>query len=185
MTFQIVWVLIGFAAQASAACSRAVLQEAVDSYLRAQAVGKPTLLLQSNNISYAENDVPTDITKSLLSQAVTIDLSRSILDTTECSTFTEISAATNKHPYVIDTMMRLSGDSVASIQTVIADSGDWVFNATSHLAWAKKENWGSIPEDKQDSRAVIKAAGDAYLDSWADGKVKAPFGKTTYLHNTY
>lgn len=176
MIYQAVLVSVGLAAQASAACSRTVLQEAAAAYVQAQAAGNPSLLPQAKNITYAENDVTTDITKGVLSQAVTIDLSRSILDTTECSTFTEISAATNKHPYVIETRMILSDDKVTSIQSVVADSGDWVFNATGQLNWAKKEKWDPIPEGKRDSRAVIKAAGDAYLDSWADGKVKVPYG---------
>ncbi|KAF2823175.1 hypothetical protein CC86DRAFT_421913 [Ophiobolus disseminans] len=176
MIFQTLMVLSGLAVQTSAVCSRATLQDAVASYLKAQAAGNPSLLVQAKNISYAENDVKTDITKGVLSQVVTIDFSRSILDTTECSTFTEISAATDKHPYVIDTRLILSSDGVASVQSVIADSGDWVFNATSHLAWAKKEKWDPIPEGKRDSRAIIRAAGDAYLDSWKDGKVKVPYG---------
>jgi len=184
MIYQALIVTLGLAGAAQAACSRATLQDAVGSYLQAQAGGKPSLLLQAKNISYAENDVSTDITKGVLSQAITIDLSRSIFDTTECSTFTEISAATNSHPYVIDTRMVVSGDSISSIQSVVADSGDWVFNATSHLKWAMQEKWEPIPEGKRDSRAVIKAAGDAYLDSWADGKVKAPFGKHTHILNT-
>ncbi|KAJ4376476.1 hypothetical protein N0V83_001760 [Neocucurbitaria cava] len=125
---------------------------------------------------YAENDVVGDIAKGILSQAVTIDFNRSLFDTTECATYTEISAATNKHPYVIDTRMVISGDSISNIQSVIADAGDWVFNATGQLYWAKKETWDPIPEAKRDTRAVIKAAGDAYLDSWADGKVKVPYG---------
>ncbi|KAF1851204.1 uncharacterized protein K460DRAFT_423800 [Cucurbitaria berberidis CBS 394.84] len=176
MIYQVVLVSVGLVAQASAACSRAVLQDAVVAYIQAQAAGNPSLLPQAKNVSYAENDVSTDITKGVLSQAITIDFNRSIFDTTECSTFTEISAATNKHPYVIETRMTLSGASVTSIQSVVADSGDWAFNAAGQLSWAKKEKWDPIPEGKRDSRAVIKAAGDAYLDSWADGKVKVPYG---------
>ncbi|KAH7070133.1 hypothetical protein FB567DRAFT_456389 [Paraphoma chrysanthemicola] len=167
---------IGLATQASAACTRASLQGIVTAYLQAQTAGNPRLLPQAENITYAENDVVTDISKGLLSQPVTIDLSRNLLDTTTCATFTEISAATNKHPYVIDTRMLVSGNSVIAIQSVIADSGDWVFNATSHLKWTKTEKWDTIPETKRDTRAVIQAAGDAYLDSWADGKVKVPYG---------
>jgi hypothetical protein len=176
MISSIVLAIVGFTVQASAACNRTVLQKAVASYLQAQAAGNPVLLPQVNGTRYAENDVLIDITKGILSQAIVIDLSRSLLDTTECSTFTEISAATGKHPYVIDTRMVISGDNITAIESVIADSGDWVFNATSQLYWTKKENWDPIPEGKRDSRAVIKAAGDAYLDSWADGKVKVPYG---------
>ena len=176
MTYLSILTFAGLAARASAACSRPILQEAVAAYLEAQTAGKPNLLPQAKNITYAENDVTTDIAKGILTQAITIDFSRSIFDTTDCSTFTEISAATDKHPYVIDTRMVVSDGSVTAIQSVIADSGDWVFNATGQLYWAKKETWGPIPEGKRDSRAVIKAAGDAYLDSWADGKVKVPYG---------
>jgi hypothetical protein len=132
-------------------------------------------LPQATNFTYAENDVPTDIAKGILSQAIAIDFSRSLLDTTECSTFTEVSAATNNHPYVIDTRIILSGQNIA-IQSVIADTGDWVFNATAQLYWTRKEIWDVIPESKRDARDVIRAAGDAYLDSWADGKVKVPYG---------
>jgi hypothetical protein len=59
---------------------------------------------------------------------------------------------------------------------VVADDGDWIFNATAHLTWAKQEKWDPIPEEKRDSRAVIKAAGDAYLDSWKNGSVTVPYG---------
>jgi hypothetical protein len=163
-------------AQASAACNREVLQNSVSAYLQAQAAGTPGLLPQTPNASYTENDVATDITKSLMSQAITIDFSRSLLDTTECSTFTEISAATNKHPYVIDTHMILVDNKVTTIESVVADAGDWVFNATAQLYWTKKEIWDPIAETKRDTRATIKAASDAYLDSWADGKVKVPYG---------
>jgi hypothetical protein len=168
--------LLGFSAQVSAACTRAMLQDAVTTYLAAQAAGKADLLPRTTNTTYAENDVATDITKGILSQAVTIDLNRSLLDTTDCSTFTEISAATNAHPYVIDTRMLVSEGRITAIQSVVADAGDWVFNATGQLYWSKKETWSMIPEGKRDSRAVIRAAADAYLDSWADGKVKVPYG---------
>lgn len=123
-----------------------------------------------------ENDTPTDINKGVLSEAVVVDFNRSLLDTEQCATFTEISSATNKHPYVIHTRMLFTNDKVTSIQSVIADTGDWAFNATGHLYWNKKENWATIPAAKRDTRAVIQAAGDAYLDSWGDGKVQVPYG---------
>jgi hypothetical protein len=176
MVYQSVLAFAFLATQASAACSRATLQSAVASYLQAQAAGKPSLLIQAANLTYAENDVPSNISKGVLSQAITIDFSRSIFDTTSCSTFTEITAATDRHPYVIDTRMLVSGESATDIQSVVADTGDWVFNATSQLRWTKTETWDPIPEGQRDSRATIKAAGDAYLDSWKDGNVKAPYG---------
>lgn len=176
MIYSFLFVSVCLTAHALAACTRGVLQNTVDAYAKAQAAGNPKLLPLAQNTSYAENDVITDVATGLLNQAITIDLSRSLLDTTTCSTFTEISAATNTHPYVIDTRMLVSDGRITAIQSVIADSGDWVFNATAHLYWSERETWDLIPEAKRDARAVIRAAGDAYLDSWADGKVTVPYG---------
>ena len=37
--------------------------------------------------------------------------------------------------------------------------------------------WGEIASDKRDSRAVIQAAGDAYLDIFNDTSVQVPWGE--------
>lgn len=130
----------------------------------------------STSVNYTENDVITDIKKGVLSQPITIDLNRSLYDTTQCATFTELSCATNKHPYVIHIRMLFTDDKITTIQSVVADDGDWAFNAAGQLKWSKTEKWDSITEAKRDSRKVIQAAGDAYLDSWADASVKVPYG---------
>lgn len=131
-------------------------------------------------MTYTENDVPLDTNKGILTQSIIIDLSRSILDTTTCSIFTEITSSSNPHPYVIDTLLRISTNNspatITSMQSVIADSGDWIFNATSHLRWSTLETWDPIPPSKRDPRSKIRAAADAYLDSWADGSVAVPYG---------
>lgn len=59
---------------------------------------------------------------------------------------------------------------------MIADAGDWAFNATGQLYWTRTENWPSISPSKRDTRAVIQAAADAYLDSWQNGSVSVPYG---------
>lgn len=130
----------------------------------------------ASNVSYVENDTPMDINKGVLAQSITIDFNRSLYDTTQCMTFTELSAATNKHPYVIHTRMAFTDEKITAIQSVVTDDGDWAFNATGELYWNKQEMWDTIPEAKRDTRAVIQAAGDAYLDSWGDGTVKVPYG---------
>ncbi|KAE8443137.1 hypothetical protein EG329_002306 [Mollisiaceae sp. DMI_Dod_QoI] len=170
---------LGLASHATAACTRAMLQDAASAYVTAQISGIPSSITSlSPTASYAENNVTMDITKGILSSPITIDFNRSLLDTTQCATFTEISAATNKKPYVIHTRMLLSPDAsqITAIQSVVAKSGDWAFNATSQLYYSKRETWDPIPEAKRDTRAVIKAAGDAYLDSWGDATVKVPYG---------
>ncbi|KAI1075035.1 hypothetical protein F5B20DRAFT_561568 [Whalleya microplaca] len=176
MIYSVLLAFVGLASKATAACSRELLQEATAAYLQAQAAGEPAISILSSDVSYIENDAPVDITTGVLSQPVTIDFNRSLHDTTQCATFTEISAATNEHPYVIHTRMIFTDDKITTIQSVVADSGDWAFNATGHLYWNQQEKWDPIPEDQRDTREVIQAAGDAYLDSWSDGNVKVPYG---------
>ncbi|KAI1407281.1 hypothetical protein F5Y13DRAFT_175209 [Hypoxylon sp. FL1857] len=176
MIYSVLLACAGLASQALAACTREQLQEATAAYVKAQAAGDLQLTALASNVTYLENDTPMDISKGVLSQAITIDLNRSLHDTTECATFTEISAATNKEPYVIHTRMLFTDGKITTIQSVVANDGDWAFNATGQLYWSKQEKWDPIPEDKRDTRDVIKAAGDAYLDSWGDGKVKVPYG---------
>ncbi|KAI3321676.1 hypothetical protein HD806DRAFT_545871 [Xylariaceae sp. AK1471] len=168
----------GLVAQVSAACSREKLQEVTAAYVQAQANGKPTGLSLGSNTSYAENDKPMEIATGVLSQPITIDFNRSLHDTTQCATFTELTAATSKHPYVIHTRMLLSADGsqITKIESVVTDSGDWAFNATGHLYWSKQEKWEVIPEAQRDTRAVIQAAGDAYLDQWANTTLPVPLG---------
>jgi hypothetical protein len=176
MIYSTLFVGAMLASQVSAACSRPMLENAATAYIQAQAAGQPNLLPLSSNVSYLENDALIDIKKSVLSQPITIDFNRSLYDTLSCSTFTEISAATNKNPYVIATRLLFTNDKITAIESVVADAGDWAFNAAGQLSWTKKEKWDTIPEGKQDKRAVIQAAADAYLDSWGDGTVKVPYG---------
>ena len=166
----------GLASQASAACTRATLEAATEQFLAAVAGGKTTFAALASNASYIENDAPTDITKGFLAAPITIDLNRTLLDTTLCASAVEIVAATSKHPYVILSHLLFTDDKVTTLQNVVTDQGDWAFNVAGSLRYNKAEKWDPIPEAKRDSRDVIKAAGDAYLDSWGNSTIKPPYG---------
>ncbi|AEO68178.1 5ecd5b94-6709-4417-a066-a02da0a0a59e [Thermothielavioides terrestris] len=183
---------LGFVSHALAACSRETLQNATAAYVQAQTAGNPGLLDLASNVSYAENDTPLDIKQGVLSQPITIDFSRSLHDTVQCATFTELTAATSKHPYVIHTRMLLdnsdtttpnntnnnnhSSSQITHIESVVTDAGDWAFNATGHLYWTRRETWDAIAASARDARATIQAAADAYLDEWANTSVAVPLG---------
>src|SRR5690606_20082494 len=47
-------------------------------------------------------------------------------------------------------------------------------NAT--LRYAKREDWGVIPESERATRAELIAAADAYLDLFKDKSVEVPWG---------
>ncbi|KAK3376184.1 hypothetical protein B0T24DRAFT_656315 [Lasiosphaeria ovina] len=178
-SFLLTWA--GLAAGVSAACTRAALQDATATYLKAQAAGQPSLLAGTlaSNASYAENDAPVSIAASVLAQALTIDFSRSIYDTTECASFTEITSATSPHPYIIHTRLLFSGAAplvITAIESVVTDAGDWAFNATAGLSWTLQETWDAIPAAQRDTRAVIQAAADAYLDQWGNPDLPVPLG---------
>ena len=167
----------GLACGVSAACSRSWLQDVTADYLKAQAAGQPAGLPLAPGVSYAENDTPVDISKGVLAQPIKIDFSRSIYDTVQCATFTELTAATNAHPYVIHTRIFANGDGkISSIESFVSDDGDWAFNATGHLYWTTQESWTPIPEGERTSRAAIQAAADAYLDQWGNVSLPVPLG---------
>ncbi|KAK3319452.1 hypothetical protein B0H66DRAFT_640663 [Apodospora peruviana] len=163
---------------ASAACTRDMLKAATAEYLEALTAGKPTTLksLAEGTVPYQENDVVMDISKGVLSQGIAIDFNRSIYDTTECASYTEV-VATAKHPYVIGTRLAFTDTKITKIESVVCDDGDWLFNAAGSLKYNKQEVWDVITEAKRDKREVIKAAGDAYIDAWGDSSIQPPFSK--------
>jgi len=165
------------ATSARAECSREILQALADTYVKAQTDGKAGMLPLASGASYAENDQAMDIGTGVLAGALKVDFTRSFLDTTQCATFTELVAATDPHPYVIHTRIEATQDGqVSKMESVVTDAGDWVFGAAEHLAVTRTENWDEIPGDKRDTRAVIQAAADAYLDNWGDPELPVPHG---------
>lgn len=170
-----------FASDASAECSRKTLQKLADSYVKAQTAGTPTKVPLAKGASYAENDKAMDIDKGVLAGALKVDFTRSFYDTTQCAAFTELVAATDPHPYVIHTRMEATKNGkVTKMESVVTDAGDWVFGAPEHLAVTRIEKWDEIPKDKRDTRAVIQAAADAYLNNWGDPKLPVPHGTPCY-----
>ena len=168
---------LAFATNAQAACSRAMLQKVADTYVAAQKDGKADLLPLARGASYAENDKAMALGQGVLAGPLKVDFTRNLYDTTQCIAFTELVAATDPHPYVILTRMEATPKGkVSKMESVVSDAGDWMFGATEHLAVTRTQNWGEIPKDKRDSRAVIKAAADAYLDNWGDPTLPVPHG---------
>jgi len=168
---------MAFSANAWAQCSREMLQELTDTYVEAQSAGDATRLPLAANSYYGENDVPMDVTEGVMTEALTVDFTRSFYDTTLCATFTELVAATHSHPYVIHTRMEATEEGeVTTMESVVTDEGDWVFGADAHLAQTRVENWGEIPEDQRDRRGVLQAAADAYINNWGDPDLPVPHG---------
>lgn len=167
--------------RADCSLTRAQLLEAADAYVAAQTAGslEPLSKIVAANWTYEENNKVIDVKKGVLSKALKIENRRSTADTTLCATFTELIAPAAANPYVIGTQIRHGADGkVTLIDSVASTTGSWLFNAAKTLEYARQEKWEPIEESKRDSRAVIQAAGDAYMSMWDDAKAssRVPWG---------
>jgi hypothetical protein len=164
------------ASPVNAACERAWLQQMADRYVVAQSSGDLGWLHLPATVDYSENRKAKDIKSGMLAQKLRIDHRRHLLDAEQCATFTELVVTDPAHPYVIGTQMRFADGVLKSMTSIVTDADDWAFNAKWMLHFALKDDWSPIPPEKRDSRAVIKAAADAYLDRFSDTKVVVPWG---------
>jgi hypothetical protein len=182
--WNIVGLAAGFAAlttDAQATCNRSLLREAADRYLATQSTGSLTWLqpLLSENATYLENGAAVAgwATNSTLAAPLRIDRSHSIYDLAQCAFFTDLVVTGAANPRVIGAQVWLAPDGkVSKIDRIVTGPGDWLFNATGTLYYALREDWGEIPVDKRDSREVLKAAADAYLDVFKNASVPVPWG---------
>jgi len=157
------------APMAAFVCNQTALTAAADAYVASQTSGKldPLQPFLSSNWTYQENNKVPDVKKGVLSKALKIDHRRTNLDTTSCATYTEIIITDSANPYVIGTQLHHGPDSkVILIDSIASTTNSWIFNASATLQHVLQEKWDPIPESKRDSRAVIQAAGDAYMDMW-------------------
>ncbi|KAF2846732.1 hypothetical protein T440DRAFT_222548 [Plenodomus tracheiphilus IPT5] len=159
-------------------CTRTYLSETMARYVDLIATGQHDRFENlAYNMIYLENNKTASILQGPSAYGLTIAANRSILDTTQCKTFTELIVTDPKHPYVIHTQMSLDDEgNVNLIDSLITDNGDWAFNATGYYYWNSRENWDPIPEPQRLSRETIKAAGDAYADRFNNVTVQVPFG---------
>ncbi|KAG2005450.1 hypothetical protein CC2G_001851 [Coprinopsis cinerea AmutBmut pab1-1] len=166
---------------ALAQCTYSSLQSLTSTYLTSQTRGDPSVLVPNSavpSITYTENFKPTSLSSSILRTPLRIDYNRSLHDTTQCATYTEVVVANGRNHYVIGTQIWLKedGSNIDKIESIVTSNGDWAFNATGTLYYASRKNWFTIPEAERDTREVIQAGGDAYLDLFNDPTVKVPWG---------
>ncbi|PGH17021.1 hypothetical protein AJ79_01405 [Helicocarpus griseus UAMH5409] len=174
-TYLLLGLIIALTPLTTAQCDRAILEEATAQFVATQTSGQISVFTAlADNVEYTENFQPADINTSLLATALAIDNNRSLHDTTACATYTELIITDPAHPYVTGTQMRFTDNKVSRIDMIITDEGDWLFDAAGTLLYAQSENWDPIPEDQRDTREVIRAGGDAYLNLFNDPNVEVP-----------
>ncbi|KAF4631441.1 hypothetical protein G7Y89_g6687 [Cudoniella acicularis] len=151
-------------------CNSTALMEAADAYVAAQTAGTLDTLqnLFAGNWTYQENNKQIDVKKGVISKALKIDHRRTNVDKISCATYTEIIITDSANPYVIGTQIHhnAADTKIILIDSIASTTNSWIFDAKKTLQHVLEEKWDPIPEGKRDSRAVIQAAGDAYLSMW-------------------
>ena len=162
---------------AQLSCTRGGLQNAVDLYIDAQTKGERSVLPLPMGMGYWENAAPADITAGIINTPMEIDHHRSLFDEESCQTFTEVIVTDEANPYVLGTRMRINHEMIAEIEIVWTTTGYWLFDDEAYLNYSSTENWDPIPAKARDSRGVLVAAANAYLDAFLEGTIdQVPWG---------
>ena len=164
------------AAPARAACTRASLMSAVDRYLAAQGMGDPDSLPLAPKASYFEQNQPADLRKGILTQVLKVDYHHTLVDVKQCETFTELAVTNPAHPYVIGTHLTIDDDVITSINSLVTDADDWLFNAGNFMKHAIQDDWNVLDREHRRSRDEMIAVANAYLDYFSDKTVPVPWG---------
>jgi len=158
------------------ACTRAILQTAIDGYLAAQEAGDPSVMPLAPQVKYVENWKEVKKEDGLWNTALPVEFHRSFLDVDACRSFTEVIVTENKPAYVFGTRLKVDNGKISEINSLVTKEGDWLFNAANYLKYSTAEDWRVLNPDERVSREELIAGGDAYFDHFADRTVEIPFG---------
>jgi len=164
-------------AHAQVSCTRGGLKRATDLYIEAQTEGDISNLPLAPSTGYWENEELMNIDDGLINKSMNINHHRSIYDTDSCQSFTEVIVTDKDEPYVLGTRMRVNHDKIAEIEIIWTTTGYWLFDAEAYLRYSSSEDWGAIPAEERDTRGIIVAAANAYLDAFLEGQIdQVPWG---------
>jgi hypothetical protein len=163
---------------AAAGCTRASLQATVGKYLDALKQGNPSLMPLTPQAKYMENRNEVPLTKGIWQAPLAVDFNRSFLDVDTCQTFTEIIHTSSDPPHVIGTRLKIEGDKISEIESLVAGKNDWLFNAANYLKYSSQEKWDILPPEKRSDRQTLLNAANAYFDTFGDYSniSKVPWG---------
>ncbi|KAF2673615.1 hypothetical protein BT63DRAFT_161502 [Microthyrium microscopicum] len=158
------------ATHVAAECTRESLQKHADTYISSLKAGSG---LQAS--TYTEQFKPSSLAKGIHSKPIKVGLTRHLLDTTACATFSEINAPENTPPMVIVTQTRYTDNKVSKMETLYTTKENgWIADPAVFASYAAKESRPMIPEGQRDTRAVIQSIADAYFDRFANQSVPVP-----------
>jgi len=162
--------------RASAACTRPMLQAAVDSYLAAQKAGDRSRMKFTDKARFRQdmNDIAADM--GLWNTPLAVDHVRSFYDVDRCRTFSELIIARSANQYVIGTRLMVDDGRIVGIDSLVTEKGDWLFNANSYLQHSSTEDWHPLSPIERVSEQSLVNAGNEYLDLFSDKLSDPPWG---------
>jgi len=161
---------------AAQGCTREMLTEMSDSWVRAVEAGRMTEMKLGEWVDYNENFTRSSL-GAFLDKPRQVDWHMALLDTTNCKTYVEAVILDAERPMVLATQISNGFFGVGPFNNIVTDKGDWLFDAKATYEYARREDWSDLPEDQQATREELIAAADAYLDLFKDKSVEVPFGE--------
>ena len=161
---------------AAQGCSRELLTEISESWIRAIEAGRMTEMQLGEWVDYNENFTRASLGE-FLSTPREVDWHMALLDTTSCDAFVEAVILDEERPMVLATQIGNGFFGVGPFNNIVTDEGDWLFDAQATYEYARREDWSDIPEGERATREELIAAADAYLDLFSDPNVEVPWGQ--------
>ena len=166
---------VAAAQDAAKGCTRATLQTAVDSYIAAQQAGDTSKMSLASNVKFVQNWREVHKEEGLWNSSLPVAFHRSLLDVEACRTFTTV-IVTEGNQFVLGTRLTVQDGKISGIESIYTTKFDWLFNADSYLKYSQAEDWRILNANERVDRKTLIAAGDAYLNHFADRSVEVPWG---------
>ncbi len=162
-------------AKAQGACDRDMLQGIAGDWVEAIEQGTMMTMQLGEWVEYNENFMRGSL-GGFLSPPREVNWHLALLDTTTCQVYVEAVMLDEERPLVTATQISNGFFGVGPFDNIVTDEGDWLFDAQATYEYARREDWGIIPEGERATREELIAAADAYLDLFNDPTVEVPWG---------
>ena len=166
-----------FSQQAAAqGCSREMLTDMNNSWVRALETGRMTEMPLGEWVDYNENFSRSSL-GAFLDTPRKVDWHMALLDEASCKIYVEAVMLDSERPMVVATQISNGFFGMGPFNNIVTDAGDWLFDAQATYEYARREDWSDLPEGERPTREELIAAADAYLDLFKDKSVEVPFGQ--------
>ncbi|HWK42732.1 MAG TPA: hypothetical protein VNR60_12485 [Croceibacterium sp.] len=157
-------------------CTRDELKAATGAYVEAQRTGDISKLALDPKVHFLTNMQTVERSAGLWNTALPIANAMSFHDDRRCKTFTEIIVTEGGKPYVIGTRLYVHQGKVIRVDSIVTQTGDWLFNANAFLKYTKQEDWTPLFKYQLTSPSEMIRGANAYLDGFADKFTDIPWG---------